>query len=116
MTARSRGRPLVPPYAALAGTSSAKGVRLDHVALLRVISAAPPELPAGQWAVMDVLADGPLTVAETAAALALPIAVLRELAGALVAAGLVTYANPTAAPPDLSLLQKVADGLRALKG
>ncbi|MER5772621.1 DUF742 domain-containing protein [Streptomyces sp. NPDC001985] len=54
---------------------------------------------------------------ETAAVLELPVSAVRVLAAHLIDLGLVGARPPIpyAAQPDLDLLERVADGLRALK-
>ncbi|WP_449657501.1 DUF742 domain-containing protein [Streptomyces jumonjinensis] len=82
--------------------------------------AAPPvpgDLPAAQRTLLGTLDGGSLTVVETAAVLALPVSAVRVLAAHLIDLGLVSARPPIpyAAQPDLDLLERVADGLRALK-
>lgn len=77
----------------------------------------PAGLPAAQLALLDALDDGSLTVVEAAALLRLPVSAVRVLAGELVDRELVLARAPI--PPagrfDPDLLERVADGLRALK-
>ncbi|WP_197364026.1 DUF742 domain-containing protein, partial [Streptomyces clavuligerus] len=77
----------------------------------------PPDLPAAQRSLLTTLDGGSLTVVETAALLELPVSAVRVLAGHLVDLGLVTARPPIpyAVKPDPDLLERVADGLRALK-
>ncbi|MFF8958800.1 DUF742 domain-containing protein [Streptomyces sp. NPDC014894] len=77
----------------------------------------PPGLPAAQRTLLGTLDGGSLTVVETAALLALPVSAVRVLAAHLIDLGLVSARPPIpfAAQPDLDLLERVADGLRALK-
>jgi hypothetical protein len=77
----------------------------------------PPELPAAQYALLDTLDGGSLTLMETAALLELPVSAVRVLAARLIDLGLVGSRPPVpyAAKPDQDLLERVADGLRALK-
>ncbi|GAA2221910.1 hypothetical protein GCM10010232_02850 [Streptomyces amakusaensis] len=77
----------------------------------------PPGLPAAQRTLLGTLDGGSLTVVETAAVLELPVSAVRVLAAHLIDLGLVSARPPIpfAAQPDLDLLERVADGLRALK-
>jgi hypothetical protein len=77
----------------------------------------PSDLPAAQRTLLDTLDGGSLTVVETAALLELPVSAVRVLAAHLIDLGLVGSRPPIpyAAQPDLDLLERVADGLRALK-
>ncbi|WP_323371568.1 DUF742 domain-containing protein [Streptomyces katsurahamanus] len=77
----------------------------------------PGDLPAAQRTLLGTLDGGSLTVVETAAVLALPVSAVRVLAAHLIDLGLVSARPPIpyAAQPDLDLLERVADGLRALK-
>ncbi|GLF97343.1 DUF742 domain-containing protein [Streptomyces yaizuensis] len=77
----------------------------------------PPDLPAAQRSLLGTLDGGSLTVVETAALLELPVSAVRVLAAHLIDLGLVNARPPIphAAQPDPDLLERVADGLRALK-
>ncbi|MGW1978797.1 DUF742 domain-containing protein [Streptomyces sp. NPDC001889] len=79
--------------------------------------AVPAGLPAAQRTLLGTLDGGSLTVVETAAVLELPVSAVRVLAAHLIDLGLVGARPPIpyAAQPDLDLLERVADGLRALK-
>jgi predicted ArsR family transcriptional regulator len=58
----------------------------------------------------------PVSVAEVASHLGLPVGVVRVLVGDLLDRGLVDVQRPAASggPPDLRILKEVIDGLRAL--
>ncbi|MGW6454545.1 DUF742 domain-containing protein [Streptomyces sp. NPDC055078] len=77
----------------------------------------PADLPPAQRTLLDALDGGSLTVVETAAVLELPVSAVRVLAAHLIDLGLVSARPPIpyAAQPDPDLLERVADGLRALK-
>ncbi|MFJ8230764.1 DUF742 domain-containing protein [Streptomyces sp. NPDC094448] len=77
----------------------------------------PPGLPAAEWALLDILDGGSLTVVEVAALLGLPVSAVRVLAVRLIDRGLVRARPPIpcAAMPAPDLLKRVVDGLRALK-
>ncbi|MFF3552665.1 DUF742 domain-containing protein [Streptomyces tsukubensis] len=77
----------------------------------------PPGLPAAEWALLDILDGGSLTVVEVAALLGLPVSAVRVLAARLIDRGLVRARPPIpcAAMPAPDLLKRVVDGLRALK-
>jgi hypothetical protein len=118
MTARRTGRPLVPAYLSTGGVARPSRHRLDRLSVLAGTGLPPPDrLPAAQQALLDILADGALSVVEAAALLELPVSALRVLAAGLTDQGLVAARPPvpSAEPPDHDLLKRVADGLRALK-
>ncbi|MFD9717385.1 DUF742 domain-containing protein [Streptomyces sp. NPDC059076] len=77
----------------------------------------PADLTAAQRSLLEVLDGGSLTVVETAALLELPVSAVRVLAAQLIDRGLVASRPPIphAAKPRPDLLERVADGLRALK-
>jgi hypothetical protein len=118
MTGRPGGRPLVPAYLSTGGVARADGHRLERLSVLFASGEpAPADLPAAQAALLDELHDGSLTVVEAAALLRLPVSAVRVLAAALIERNLVLARAPI--PPaerfDPDLLERVADGLRALK-
>ncbi|WP_370070340.1 DUF742 domain-containing protein [Streptacidiphilus sp. MAP5-3] len=67
-------------------------------------------------AILDLVRHGPLSVAELASDLDLPLGVVRILLGDLLAAELiqVTRPVPLAELPDVQILREVIQGLRAL--
>ncbi|MFH8614940.1 DUF742 domain-containing protein [Streptomyces sp. NPDC017979] len=79
--------------------------------------AVPADLPAAQLSLLTALDGGSLTVVEAAALLELPVSAVRVLAAHLIDRGLVRSRPPVpyAAQPPSDLLERVADGLRALK-
>ncbi|WP_051836243.1 DUF742 domain-containing protein [Streptomyces sp. NRRL WC-3742] len=114
---------MVRPYA-MTGGRTGEGQRFDLIALVRaeqpdpLLAPAAAELPAGpeQARILDLCRGTPLSVAELAADLDLPVGVVRVLLGDLLAAGLirVTRPVPPALLPDERILQEVVHGLRAL--
>ncbi|MFI1095869.1 DUF742 domain-containing protein [Streptomyces sp. NPDC020917] len=118
MTARRTGRPLVPAYLTTGGVARPSRGSLERLSVLTGTGRpVPPELPAAQHALLDVLGDGSLTVVECAALLKLPVTAIRVLAAELTGCGLIATRPPVplAELPDPDLLKRVADGLRALK-
>jgi hypothetical protein len=118
MTGRRSGRPLVPAYLSTGGVARPSRDNLERLSVLtgggRPVRA---ELPAAQHTLLQTLDGGSLTVVETAALLELPVSAVRVLAADLIDQGLVSARPPVpfTAQPDRDLLEKVADGLRALK-
>ncbi|MBO8190985.1 DUF742 domain-containing protein [Streptomyces oryzae] len=134
--------PVVRPYAMTRGRtrSSAKDAQLDLIALVIADSPDAAEPDDGSAAAGDLLPEeedklladhsfvpehfdilalcrrSPLSVAELAAELDLPVGVVRVLIGDLVEAGLVRVTRPVppAELPDESILREVINGLRAL--
>jgi len=117
MTRRS-GRPLVPAYLSTGGVARPSRDCLERLSVLSGTGeAAPAGLPAAQYALLDALCGGSLTVVEAAALLELPVSAIRVLATELTDRGLLRDRPPVppADLPDPDLLKRVADGLRALK-
>lgn len=119
--------PVVRPYAMTRGrTSHAAEDRLDLIALVITeerADVADEEAGAGDeilapehFHILTRCRQDPVSVAELAAELDLPVGVLRVLIGDLLDAGLVRVARPV--PPaelvDEQLLRDVIAGLRAL--
>jgi hypothetical protein len=118
MTGRRSGRPLVPAYLSTGGVARPSRNSLARLSVLTSAGApAPVGLRAAQYALLDVLGGGSLTVMEAAALLELPVSAIRVLAAELTDQGLVSARPPVPAAdlPDPDLLKRVADGLRALK-
>lgn len=118
MTGRRSGRPLVPAYVSTGGVARPSRNSLERLSVLNCCGAAAPAgLPAAQYALLDCLGGGSLTVVEAAAHLELPVSAVRVLAAALIDQGLAIARPPVpvADLPDPDLLKRVADGLRALK-
>ncbi|MFI6152693.1 DUF742 domain-containing protein [Kitasatospora sp. NPDC051170] len=114
---------MVRPYA-MTGGRTGEGQRFDLIALVLtdqpdpLLAPAVAEPVAGpeQARILDLCRGTPLSVAELAADLDLPVGVVRVLLGDLLAAGLirVTRPVPPALLPDERILQEVVHGLRAL--
>jgi hypothetical protein len=118
MTGRRAGRPLVPAYLSTGGVARPSRNTLERLSLLSGEGKpAPAGLPDAEYALLDTLGGGSLTVVEAAALLELPVSVICVLAADLTDKGLVTARRPVpvAELPDPDLLKRVADGLRALK-
>lgn len=116
--------PLVRPYAMTRGRTGAGEQQFD---LIAVVVTEPPdpalalelsEPPVGpeQARILALCRGTPLSVAELAADLDLPVGVVRVLLGDLLAAGLIRVRRPVppALLPDERILQEVIRGLRAL--
>ncbi|MEU4114468.1 DUF742 domain-containing protein [Kitasatospora sp. NPDC028055] len=116
--------PLVRPYAMTRGRTGSGEQQFDLIAV--VVSELPDpalapdaaELPIGpeQARILRRCLGTPLSVAELAADLDLPVGVVRVLLGDLLAAGLIRVNRPVppALLPDERILQEVIHGLRAL--
>ncbi|MFD7108100.1 DUF742 domain-containing protein [Streptomyces celluloflavus] len=114
--------PVVRPYAMTRGrTRTAAEGRLDLIALV-IAETRADETVADQTLSpehVDIVGRcrrTPLSVAELAAGLDLPVGVVRVLIGDLLDAGLVHVSRPVppAELPDEQILREVIDGLRAL--
>jgi len=109
--------PVVRPYAVTGGRVRPPG-GFDLVA---IVLAAPLDqvdltpLQPEHRAIIEI-AQGPVSVAELASQLDLPLGVVRVLLGDLLADGLVTSHEPrhTTTIPDDDILKAVVNGLRAL--
>ncbi|MFB7285303.1 DUF742 domain-containing protein [Actinacidiphila glaucinigra] len=116
--------PVVRPYAMTRGrTSHAAEGRLDLIALVIAESRGEDDdadvdrtLSPEHLDIVELCRAEPMSVAELAADLDLPVGVVRVLIGDVLEAGLVhiTRPVPPAELPDAGLLRDVIDGLRAL--
>ncbi|MEU3193808.1 DUF742 domain-containing protein [Streptomyces sp. NPDC006992] len=125
--------PVVRPYAMTRGRTRSGGTdtQLDLIALVIVDDgggAEPDAVSAAEDALLSdhsfvpehhdivALCRSPLSVAEVAAELDLPVGVVRVLIGDLLEAALVRVTRPVppAELPDESILREVINGLRAL--
>ncbi|MEU1619715.1 DUF742 domain-containing protein [Streptomyces sp. NPDC008238] len=116
--------PVVRPYAMTRGrTSHAAEARLDLIALVIAESRSEDDdadvdrtLSPEHLDIVGLCREQPMSVAELAADLDLPVGVVRVLIGDVLEAGLVHISRPVppAELPDAGLLRDVIDGLRAL--
>lgn len=116
--------PVVRPYAMTRGRTGAGEQQFDLIAVVvtelpdPVLVPDAPEPPVGpeQARILALCRGTPLSVAELAADLDLPVGVVRVLLGDLLAAGLIRVRRPVppALLPDERILQEVIRGLRAL--
>ncbi|MFC4050719.1 MULTISPECIES: DUF742 domain-containing protein [Actinomadura] len=119
--------PVVRPYALTGGRTHYTGDDFDLVAL--IAAAEPPEAAAGEpalaapaWApgpehhMILELCRTPLSVAEIASDLELPLGVVRVLLGDLLDRSLIQVRRPApvAQFPSERVLKEVIDGIRAL--
>ncbi len=111
--------PIIRPYTITRGrTRAGDGPELDLMAQVVIgprATASLPQLAAEQRAIIE-RCRRPLSIAELSAYLDLPVGVVRVLVGDLLAAGLVVvhHQRPSRALPDISILEKVIHGLRAI--
>lgn len=119
MSPRPHGRRLVPHYLATGGRAHDDRVPLERLSVLMAAAPAEPsELSPGQRRVLDILPVGcSLPLAEVAAHLELPFSIARVLAADLVEAGYLRSRPPIppAQQPDRDILEKLINGLYALK-
>ncbi|MTD59675.1 DUF742 domain-containing protein [Amycolatopsis pithecellobii] len=109
--------PLARPYTVTGGRTRTDAVGLD---LLTLVVAVTTILEAAmlpqEYARVVRLCQQPLSVAEVAAYLELPLPVVKVLLADLIAQNHVIFrsATPMAAAPDERILQAVLDGIRRL--
>jgi hypothetical protein len=118
--------PVVRPYTMTGGrTRPTEDGLFDLVAVVTAVDPAEqpppgaepePVLAPEQHTILELCGREPLTVAEVASGLGLPVGVVRVLLGDLHDAGLirVTRPVPPAQLPDERILREVINGLRAL--
>ncbi len=111
--------PIVRPYALTGGrTRHESGERLDLMDLIEVTPAEPDRKTdlGPEHVRIRRLTSEPLSVAEVAAELDLPVGIVRVLLGDLLRHGLVRLRKPASVSrlPDARLLKEVIDGLSAL--
>lgn len=109
--------PVVRPYALVRGRTKPAGDRLDVISMaysLRVSVPDPADLEPEHLALLRRCAV-PMSVAELASGLDLPLGVVRVLLADLRERSLVRIDRPTQERvTDIRLLREVADGLRRL--
>ncbi|TMQ91093.1 DUF742 domain-containing protein [Actinomadura soli] len=115
--------PVVRPYALTGGRTHYQGDEFDLVALIAAVDAPEPAddlHPAPSWApehdMILELCRTPLSVAEIASDLELPLGVVRVLLGDLLDRSLIQVRRPApvAQFPSERVLKEVIDGIRAL--
>ncbi|QXJ24684.1 DUF742 domain-containing protein [Actinomadura graeca] len=119
--------PVVRPYALTGGRTHYEGAELDLVALMVAAdppgsAGDPPPASASPWApepeheMILELCRTPLSVAEIASDLELPLGVVRVLLGDLLDHSLIQVRRPApvAQFPSERVLKEVIDGIRAL--
>ncbi len=119
---RGDGGPVVRPYAVTGGrTESADGEALDLVAVVMAIRGVDGDEEEQQRRTPEhrrilTLCARQATVADIAAAMKLPVGVIRVLLGDLITAGSVRVVRqrPSGQRPDNNVLQEILNGLRAL--
>ena len=118
MTPPREHRRLVPAYLATAGRARPSRNTLDRLTVLH----APADPSAGglrpeQRRLLKLLQPGPLSLAEAAAYLRLPLSVVKVMVADLVDGGRLSARAPVpdAELPDRQILEKVLDGLRTFK-
>jgi hypothetical protein len=106
--------PLVRPYAITRGRTRADRYQLNMITLMLAVKPGIPAM-APEYGEILRLCHRPLSVAEVAASLDLPLAVLKVLAGDLIDEGYLIYRTPQQQnDKDVNTLQAVLDGIRKL--
>lgn len=108
--------PVVRPYAVIRGRTRPSGERLDLIAMItstRTMVHDPWALAPEHFSVLR-LCRVPISVADLASDLNLPLGVVRILVGDLRERGLIAVRNPVSRLRDPHILREVADGLRRL--
>lgn len=110
--------PIVRPYALIRGRTRSSGDNLDLIAMVTA-TASPYTGEAGlgpeEQRILD-LADRPMSVADIASEIDLPLGVVRVLLGDLQDQGMISVRAPAQAGPrpHERILKEVINGLRAL--
>ncbi|HZP31293.1 MAG TPA: DUF742 domain-containing protein [Acidimicrobiia bacterium] len=114
----ARSPRLVRPYVITQGRTRAAGATLALEAAVhaRVLPAQFDPKAAPEARRIVELCQHPLSIAEVSARLLLPVGVVRVLVGDLTAAGAVMVGTPATpdAATDITLLERLLDGIRAL--
>jgi hypothetical protein len=107
--------PLVRPYTITRGRTEAETTRFDlSTQVMTLRSEREPVGLGPEHLVIVRLCRQPVSIAEIAAHVKLPLGVVRVLCGDLVERGVVITRSPTTLPghkPDIETLQAVLDGL-----
>jgi hypothetical protein len=115
---RRPGRPrLARPYIIAGGRTGAVSARFALETLVWRTSAGERRLPSVQFEHRDVLllSSEPVSIAELAARLRVPVGVASALVEDLSVMELVAVTEPASDQPiDIALLEKVLNGLRAI--
>ncbi|MBB1252512.1 DUF742 domain-containing protein [Streptomyces sp. OF3] len=118
MSGRRSERRLVPAYMATGGRAAPSRNTFDRLTLLSAAGGPlPGRLAPAQRRLAELVNGGPLSLAEAAAYLVLPVSVVRVLVADLVDLG-VLHARapvPRAEQHDPRLLERVLSGLRAIR-
>lgn len=115
MTPHRRERALVRPHVVTGGRAHPTRNTFDVVTVVVATRETVAGLSPEKRRLMELCRGGPLSVAEIAAHLSLPISVTKVLLSDLLDSGHITThaALPRTVRPDLQLLKDVLDGLRA---
>ncbi|MBF8193382.1 DUF742 domain-containing protein [Nonomuraea sp. K274] len=107
--------PVVRPYALIRGRTRSSGDAFDLVATVRTIGDPPGDLGPEQHRILRA-ARNPISVADLAVEIDLPVGVVRVLLGDLRDHGLisVTSASAEGSRANERILKEVINGLRAL--
>ncbi|MEU6713715.1 DUF742 domain-containing protein [Nonomuraea sp. NPDC046802] len=107
--------PIVRPYALIRGRTRSSGDMFDLVATVRAIGETPGDLGPEQQLILRA-ARQPISVADMAVELDLPVGVVRVLLGDMRDHGLISVTSPSAggARSNERILKEVINGLRAL--
>ncbi|WP_227999881.1 DUF742 domain-containing protein [Nocardia australiensis] len=110
--------PLVRPYAVTRGRTIGAGHDLDMLTVVVTADRAPTlRRTEPEYSAIVRLCHRPLSVAEVAATVKLPLAVTKILVGDLIGEGHLIFrapVQPDAGPGDLNILRAVLDGIRKL--
>ena len=109
--------PVVRPYALTRGRTRSRGPDLGLIDLVVAVGSAPaePRRLGPEHKRLLSLCRSPVTVADLASGIDLPLGVVRVLLGDLREAGLVSVVGSgSEATPEESVMRSVLDGLRAL--
>ncbi|OLB77480.1 MAG: hypothetical protein AUI14_15995 [Actinobacteria bacterium 13_2_20CM_2_71_6] len=111
--------PVVRPYAMTRGRTRPASGQFDLISLIVATRNVPPAVAMGlgpEHVAILSLCRGPLSVAEVAAHLDLPLGIVRVMLGDLLDKGLIVVREPQLAEemPTEQIFQAVINGLRAL--